>query len=76
MISPLNGRNTINRNLTIDIVRQTWPWVVEYSNRHTIDVDKTGAMTDQAVGRLQQVIKADTEANFLDHLGIYQPKNI
>lgn len=33
-------------------------------------------MTDQAVGGLQQVIKADTQANFLNHLNIYQPKNV
>ena len=34
----------------------------------TVDVDDTGAVTDESIGGLEQVVHADAEADFLNYL--------
>lgn len=42
------------------------------TEEYTIDINKTSSMADETVRGFQQVIEADTKANFLNHLVIYQ----
>lgn len=36
--------------------------------QHTIDIYNAGAMSDQTVGGTQDIVDADAETDFLDHL--------
>lgn len=40
-----------------------------HSFMHTINIDKAGAMSNQAIRGLEQVVESDAEANILDDLG-------
>lgn len=74
MISPLKGRNTIIRNSTEGC---QWHFLTSGLNLVsrsgvrellTIYIDDTSAMTNETIRGFQNIIDADAETDFLNHL--------